>query len=105
MTSVRPSQRGIAAGTRSMLTNTGGVFSIALTLAIVVSAIPASALFAIFAGVTTGIPTGTLQTFINGLHLAFWVMAGLSLISTVIAALPTREHEFSAPGITTTASA
>nr|MBA3825349.1 MFS transporter [Ktedonobacterales bacterium] len=81
-----------------MLTNTGGVFSIALTLAIVVSAIPATALFAIFAGVTSGIPTGTLQTFINGLHFAFWVMAGLSLISTVIAALPTREHELAAPG-------
>ncbi len=50
MTSVRAGQRGVAAGVRSMLMNTGGVFSIALTLAIVVSAIPATVLFAIFAG-------------------------------------------------------
>jgi MFS family permease len=103
MTSVQPNQRGIAAGTRSMLTNTGGVFSIAITLAIVVSAIPTAALFAIFAGVTTGIPAGTLQTFIDGLHFAFWMMAGFSLISTVIAALPTREHEMNTHGAIETA--
>ncbi len=91
MTSVRPGQRGVAAGSRTMLTNSGGVVSIALTLAIVVSAVPTKLLFAIFAGVTTGLPQSSLQTFVNGLHLAFWIMAGLSLISAVIAALPLNE--------------
>ena len=94
MTSVRPGQRGVAAGARTMLANSGGVISIALTLAIVVSVIPSKLLFAIFAGVTTGIPNSALQTFVTGLHTAFWVMAGLSLISAVIAALPLQEGVF-----------
>jgi EmrB/QacA subfamily drug resistance transporter len=91
MTSVRPGQRGVAAGARTMIMNSGGVVSIALTLAIVVSAVPTKLLFAIFAGVTTGLPESSLQTFVNGLHVAFWMMAGLSLISAIIAALPLNE--------------
>ncbi len=94
MTSVRPGQRGVAAGSRTMLANSGGVISIALTLAIVVSAVPTRLLFAIFAGVTSGLPTASLVTFVNGLHTAFWVMAGLSLISVLIALFPYREGEY-----------
>ncbi len=92
MTSVTAGQRGVAAGTRNMLTNTGGVFSIAFTLAIVASTLPAKVLFSIFAGVTSGLPSAALQTFINGLHLAFGAMALLSLLSAVVAALPLGEE-------------
>jgi EmrB/QacA subfamily drug resistance transporter len=94
MTSVRPGQRGLAAGSRTMLTNSGGVISIALTLAIVVSAIPASVLFAIFAGVTSGLPTSSLVAFVDGLHTAFWVMTGISVVSLLIAFLPYKEGVF-----------
>jgi MFS family permease len=93
MTSVRAGQRGIAAGTRSMLMNTGGVFSIAVTLAIIVAALPTAVLFAIFAGVASGLPAGALTLFFNNLHLAFWILTGLSLISVIIAAFPMKEGE------------
>ncbi len=93
MTSVRAGQRGIAAGTRSMLMNTGGVFSIAITLAIIVAALPASVLFAVFAGVASGVPASALNLFFDNMHLAFWILAGLSLISVIISALPMREGE------------
>jgi MFS family permease len=93
MTSVRAGQRGVAAGTRSMLMNTGGVFSIALVLAVIVAALPARVLFAVFAGVASGLPAGALDLFFTNLHMAFWLLTGLSLVSVVIAALPMREGE------------
>lgn len=93
MTSVRAGQRGVAAGTRSMLMNTGGVFSIAVTLAIIVAALPAAALFAIFAGVNTGVDPSALDSFYTNLHVAFWILAGISLVSVIIAALPMHEGE------------
>ena len=96
MTSVRAGHRGIAAGTRTMLTSTGSVFSIALTLAIVVSVLPSSVLFGIFAGVSGGVPIAALETFVSGLHMAFGVMAALSLISVIISALPLKEGEMGA---------
>ncbi len=93
MTSVRAGQRGVAAGTRSMLMNTGGVFSIALVLAVIVAALPAQVLFAIFAGVASGLPAGALDLFFTNLHMAFWLLTGLSFVSVIIAALPMREGE------------
>lgn len=93
MTSVSSHQRGIAAGTRSMLMNTGGVFSIAMTLAIITTSVPAKVLFSIFAGVATGLPGNSLGDFVNGLHIAFWMMTALSFISVIIAAIPKAENE------------
>jgi MFS family permease len=87
MASVRPGQRGIAAGTRTMLMNTGGVFSIAFALAIVAGTIPQKVMFAIFAGVTAGVPQSALQPFIAGMHLSFWLMAGISLLGALASAL------------------
>src|SRR5260370_31855999 len=78
MASVRPGQRGIAAGTRTMLMNTGGVFSIAFALAIVAGTLPKTVMFQIFAGVTAGVPQSALQPFIARMHLSFWLLAALS---------------------------
>ena len=50
-------RRGIAAGARTMLQNTGAVISIAFVLAIVTSSVPKDTLFKIFSGVATG-PVG-----------------------------------------------
>lgn len=96
MTSVRAQQRGVAAGTRTMLMNTGGVFSIAFALAIVASTLPSAVLFSIFAGVTTGVPDSTLVSFINGLHTAFWLMAGLNVIGAIFTLVPHEEGEMAA---------
>lgn len=87
MASVRPGQRGIAAGTRTMLMNTGGIFSIAFALAIVAGTIPKSVMFQIFAGVTAGVPSSALQPFITGLHISFALMAVISLLGAVASAL------------------
>jgi len=92
MASVRPGQRGIAAGTRTMLVNTGGVFSIAFALAIVASTLPASVMFQIFAGVTAGVPAHVLDNFMAGLHISFWVMAGVSVLAAVASALRGSAH-------------
>jgi EmrB/QacA subfamily drug resistance transporter len=92
MASVPPDRRGIAAGTRTMLMNTGGVFSIAFALAIVASTLPASVMFQIFAGVTAGVPATALSSFMWGLHLSFWLMAGISVLAAIASALRGSHH-------------
>jgi MFS family permease len=92
MASVRPGQRGIAAGARTMLMNTGGVFSIAFALAIVASTLPKSVMFKIFAGVTSGVPDSVLTSFINGLHVSFWLMAAISVLAAIASALRGKEQ-------------
>ena len=47
-------RRGIAAGARTLLQNTGAVLSIAFVLAIVTSAVPKATLFAVFSGLAQG---------------------------------------------------
>ena len=55
MGTVPANRRGIAAGARMMLQNTGAVLSIAFVLAIVTAAVPKDVLFEIFSGVATGL--------------------------------------------------
>ncbi|HEX8037359.1 MAG TPA: hypothetical protein VF510_26120, partial [Ktedonobacterales bacterium] len=95
---VRPGQRGIAAGTRTMLMNTGGIFSIAFALAIVASTLPPAVMFKIFAGVTSGVPSSALVDFMNGLHMSFWLMTGITVLAAIASALrgnvhPAKAHE------------
>src|SRR3954449_1804024 len=60
MGTVPANRRGIAAGARTMLQNTGAVLSIAFVLAIITAAIPTDVLLAIFSGVTTGLSSARL---------------------------------------------
>ena len=55
MGTVPADRRGIAAGARTMLQNTGAVISIAFVLAIVTAAIPKPVLFKIFSGLASGL--------------------------------------------------
>jgi EmrB/QacA subfamily drug resistance transporter len=80
-------RRGIAAGARVMLQNTGAVISIAFVMAIVTSAVPTDVLFKIFSGITSGLSTEQLQPFITNMHLALWVLAGVSLLGAAISML------------------
>ena len=64
MGTVPPHRRGIAAGARTMLQNTGAVISIAFVLAIVTAAVPKDVLFKIFSGVTTGLSDARSTPFI-----------------------------------------
>jgi EmrB/QacA subfamily drug resistance transporter len=80
-------RRGVAAGARTLLQNTGAVLSIAFVMAVVTSAVPKATLFAIFSGVTKGLSAAALAPFISNMHLALWVLAAVSLIGTVVCML------------------
>jgi EmrB/QacA subfamily drug resistance transporter len=88
MNAVRPEQRGIASGTRTLLTNAGGVFSIALAISIVTSALPVDEMFRIFSGtVSHGLSARAAAPFISGFHVALLVGAAASLVGAVFSAL------------------
>jgi EmrB/QacA subfamily drug resistance transporter len=84
MGTVAPDRRGIAAGARTLLQNTGAVLSIAFVLAIVTSAIPKPTLFRIFSGLAQGLSDKKLAPFIANMHLALWVLAATSLVGAVV---------------------
>jgi EmrB/QacA subfamily drug resistance transporter len=90
MGTVPPNRRGIAAGTRTMLQNTGAVISIAFVLAIVTAAVPKEVLFKIFSGVTTGLSNHTLEPFVHNMHTALWVLAATSLAGAVVSLMRPR---------------
>ncbi len=87
MAAVPPWRRGIASGTRTMLQNTGAVISIALMLMIVTAVVPTALLFSIFSGLTTGLSTDKLDPFMNGMHLAPWILVAFSLAGAAVSAL------------------
>ncbi len=87
MGTVPARRRGIAAGTRMMLQNTGAVISIAFVLAVVTAAVPKSVLLAIFSGLTNGLSDAKLQPFIHNMHTALWVLAATSLIGAFVSLL------------------
>ncbi len=90
MGTVPPHRRGIAAGARTMLQNTGAVISIAFVLAIVTSSIPTEVLLSIFSGVTTGLSDAALEPFIHNMHTALWVLAATSMVGAVVSLLRPR---------------
>jgi EmrB/QacA subfamily drug resistance transporter len=80
-------RRGIAAGTRTMLQNTGAVISIAFVMAIITAAVPKDVLLAIFSGVATGLSEARLEPFIHNMHTALWVLAATSLAGAFVSLL------------------
>jgi MFS family permease len=94
MGTVPEHRRGIAAGARTMLQNTGAVISIALVLAIVTAAVPKHVLFQIFSGLASGLSDAKLAPFTANMHTALWVLAATSLAGAVVSALRPRH----APG-------
>jgi len=84
MGTVPAHRRGIAAGARTLLQNTGAVLSIAFVLAIITSAVPKATLFAVFSGLATGLSASKLAPFIANMHLALWVLAATSLLGTFV---------------------
>ena len=90
MGTVPPHRRGIAAGARMMLQNTGAVLSIAFVIAVVTSGVPKEVLFKIFSGLASGLPTVQLEAFIQNMHTALWVLAATSLIGAGVSLLRPR---------------
>jgi MFS family permease len=95
MGSVPVHRRGIAAGVRVMLQNTGAVISIAFVMAVVTAAVPKDVLFKIFSGLASGLTPVQLDPFIANMHLALWVLAGVSLLGGAVSLMRpahVREH-------------
>ncbi len=88
MSSVEPHTRGAAAGILSMLNNTGQMLSIAIVFPLALSAVPMAAMMQVFiyGGGMSQFPTA-LALFLGGLHLAFFVSFGLSVVAMIVAAL------------------
>jgi EmrB/QacA subfamily drug resistance transporter len=83
-------RRGVAAGARTLLQNTGAVLSIAFVLAIITSAVPKATLFAVFSGLAKGLSAQRLAPFINNMHVALWVLAGTSIVGSLVCLLRPR---------------
>jgi EmrB/QacA subfamily drug resistance transporter len=90
MGSVPAQRRGIAAGARTLLQNTGAVLSIAFVLAIVTSAVPKTTLFAVFSGLAKGLSAQRLAPFIANMHVALWVLAATSVLGAGVCLLRPR---------------
>jgi EmrB/QacA subfamily drug resistance transporter len=86
MGTVAPHRRGIAAGARVLVQNTGAVISIAFVLAIVTSAVPKNVLFKVFSGLAKHISTARLTPFISNMHTALWCLTAVSVVGAIIAA-------------------
>ncbi len=88
MSSVEPHTRGAAAGILSMLNNTGQMLSIAIVFPLALSSVPMKAMMQVFiyGGGMSQFPSA-LALFLNGLHLAFFVSFGLSVVAMIVAAL------------------
>ncbi len=80
-------RRGIAAGARTLLQNTGAVLSIAFVMAIVTAAVPKATLFAVFSGLAKGLSPQKLAPFIANMHSALWVLAAVSFIGMFVCLL------------------
>jgi MFS family permease len=90
MGTVPAHRRGIAAGARTLLQNTGAVLSIAFVLAIVTSAVPKATLFAVFSGLAKGLSVQKLDPFIANMHVALWVLAATSIVGSIVCLLRPR---------------
>ncbi len=86
MGTVAAHRRGIAAGARVLVQNTGAVISIAFVIAIVTSAVPKTVLFSVFSGLANHISNAQLDPFIANMHTALWCLAVVSLLGAFVAA-------------------
>jgi EmrB/QacA subfamily drug resistance transporter len=96
MGAVPADRRGVAAGARTLVQNTGAVLSIAFVLAIITSAVPKSTLFAVFSGLAKGLSPEKLAPFIANLHVALWVLAATSVLGAAVCLM--RPRHVSEPG-------
>jgi EmrB/QacA subfamily drug resistance transporter len=90
-------RRGIAAGARVMLQNTGAVISIAFVMAIITSSIDKTVLFKIFSGITSGLHQRALDPFISNMHTALWVLAATSVVGVIVSLMRPSHGQAHAP--------
>jgi MFS family permease len=84
MGTVAPHRRGIAAGARVLVQNTGAVLSIAFVMAIITAAVPQSVLFNVFSGLGERITNEQLAPFLTNMHTALWCLTAVSILGAVV---------------------
>jgi EmrB/QacA subfamily drug resistance transporter len=87
MGTVAPHRRGIAAGARVLVQNTGAVISIAFVIAVVTSGISKDVLFKVFSGLANHISNAQVSPFISNMHTALWCLTAVSILGAVVAAI------------------
>jgi EmrB/QacA subfamily drug resistance transporter len=88
MSTVLPRQRGTASGINTMVTNTGQMLSISIAFPLVLSRIPEDVMFKVFLyGGGMGDVPDALRAFEQGLHQAFLVSFGITLIAALASGL------------------
>jgi MFS family permease len=93
MGTVAPHRRGIAAGARVLVQNTGAVISIAFVLAVVTSSVPKTVLFSVFSGLASHITNAQLTPFIANMHTALWCLTLISVLGAFVAAARPKDGE------------
>jgi hypothetical protein len=84
MSTVPPRQRGTASGINTMVGNTGQMLSIAIAFPLVLSRIPEDVMFKVFLyGGGMGDVPEALHAFEQGLHQAFLVSFGITLVAAL----------------------
>ena len=88
MSTVPPQQRGTASGINTMVGNTGQMLSIAIAVPLVLSRIPEDVMFKVFLyGGGMGDLPDALRAFEQGLHQAFLVSFGITVVAALASAL------------------
>jgi EmrB/QacA subfamily drug resistance transporter len=90
-----PAKRGVGAGTRMMLTQSGFVISIALAIGLVTSSMDPKVLLGVFSGTQVGSSGISMTPFIDALHLAFLAGVVASVLGAIVSAFrgPHRSHD------------
>lgn len=84
MTAVPPNRRGVASGIGTTFINAGATISLGLTLIVLSSVVPRSAIQAIFLGTAQpGMPFAAAGEFLTAIHLIFIVSAALLFVALV----------------------
>ena len=84
----------MGSGARMMLTQTGFIISIALSIGLVASVVDPKVMLAIFSGSQTGSSGIDLAPFMTALHIAFGVGVVASLLGAVVSASRGKQQEF-----------
>jgi EmrB/QacA subfamily drug resistance transporter len=98
---VPPSKRGVGAGMRMMLMQSGFMVSIALALGLVTSSMDPKVMVAIFSGEQIGGQGISLDPFMNALHLAFLAGVLASALGAMVSLMrgEHRSYEESLPAL------
>ncbi|MGD0587715.1 MAG: MFS transporter [Thermoplasmata archaeon] len=88
MTAVAPERRGVASAFGATLLNTGATISLGITLVVMSTVLPLTAIQAIFLGsVNPTTPFTAGSGFLTAIHLIFVISAGLLLVALIPAIL------------------